>query len=255
MHKTGLKLYSTNFDYLKPARALYEEGVYDFIELLPVPGSYDSTLAWWKALQIPFVIHAPHFTLGVNLGRQELFDKNMEAAKETLAFADALSAAHVIFHPGTEGDIRESARQLKVINDRRALVENKPYKTVVGRFKCIGGSHEEIKHVMETAGVGFCLDISHAISYAHDTGADWHDYLRGFFALKPTMYHVSDGDINSGTDTHTHIKEGNYDWGRIIPLFPDDAVVTIETKKDSKVDLSDFQKDASSFKKLFLGAV
>ncbi|HCD37508.1 MAG TPA: hypothetical protein DEQ77_02055 [Candidatus Omnitrophica bacterium] len=96
------------------------------------------------------------------------------------------------------------------------------------------------------------MDISHAICYAKDTGADWYDYLRGFFALKPSMFHLSDGDSNSGTDTHSHINDGNYDWGRIIPLLPEDAVITIETKKDSAAGLEDFRKDAKSLKALFL---
>lgn len=250
MHKIGLKLYSTNDLYLKEAAELCEKRVCDFIELLPVPGSADRTLAWWKALQIPFVVHAPHFGFGVNLGRRELFDKNMAVAKEALGFADALTAAHVVFHPGTEGDICESARQMKAINDPRVLVENKPYKTVDGRFRCIGGSHEEIKLVMETAGTGFCLDIGHAISYAKNIGADWHDYLLGFLAMKPAMYHVSDGYTDSGTDTHEHIGSGDYSWERILPLLPAGSLVTLETKKNSNEDLSDFEADARNYRNL-----
>ncbi|MCX5785934.1 MAG: GNAT family N-acetyltransferase [Elusimicrobia bacterium] len=250
MHKIGLKLYSINDFYLKEAAVLYEQGVYDFIELLPVPASYERTLVWWKGLQIPFVVHAPHLGFGINLGRRELFDTNMAAVKETLAFADALNTAHIIFHPGTEGDICESARQLKVINDPRVLVENKPYKTVDGRFRCIGGSHEEIKLVIETAGTGFCLDIGHAISYAKNIGADWYDYLRGFLAMKPAMYHVSDGDTNSGTDTHEHIGSGNYAWDRILPLIPAGSLVTLETKKNSKKNLRDFNEDVQNYRHL-----
>lgn len=254
MRKIGLKLYSTNDNYRKPALALFGEGVYDFIELLPVPGSYDATLPRWRDIQTPFVVHAPHFTHGVNLGRRELFEKNMTSAKETLAFADALHAKYIIFHPGTQGDINESARQMKAISDPRVLVENKPYRTVDGRFKCIGGSHEEIRQVMETAGVGFCLDIGHSISYAKNIGADWYAYLRGFLAMKPSMIHVSDGDVDSGADTHSHIGAGNYEWGRIIPMLPENALVTIETKKDSHDSLEDFRMDAANFKRLSLMA-
>ena len=250
MHKIGLKLYSTNNRYLKEAAELHDKGIYEFIELLPVPGSWAGTQSLWKRLRIPFIVHAPHFSLGVNLGRQELFNKNMEAAKETLKFADALDAAHIVFHPGTEGDIRESARQLKVINDPRVLVENKPYKTIDGRFRCIGGSHEEIKLIMDTAGTGFCLDIAHAISYAKNIGEDWYDYLLGFLTMKPTMYHVSDGDINSGTDTHEHIGLGNYPWEMILPLIPAGSLVTLETKKESKESLADFRTDACKYRRL-----
>ena len=250
MHKIGLKLYSINDFYIKEAADFYEKEIYSFIELLPVPGSSEVTLSWWKAFRVPFVVHAPHFSHGVNLGRRKLFDANMEVVKETLGFADALKASHIVFHPGTEGDIRESARQLKAINDPRVLVENKPYKTVDGRFRCIGGSHEEIKFVMETAGVGFCLDIGHAISYAKNIGADWYKYLLGFSAMKPVMYHVSDGTTDSGTDTHEHIGAGDYAWDKILPLIPPDSLVTIETQKDSKDDLLDFKEDARNYRRL-----
>jgi len=248
MHKLGLKLYSTNESYLEDAAAFYERGVYDFIELLPVPGSGEIALARWKALRAPYVIHAPHFSFGVNLARRELFGSNMAAARATLRWAEVLGAPYAVFHPGTDGEILEAARQLKEIGDPRVLVENKPYRTVDGRFRCVGCSHEEIRSILETAGTGFCLDIGHAISYARNIGADWYSYLLGFLDLKPDMYHVSDGIADSGLDTHDHIGTGDYDWGRILPLIPDGAFVTVETRKDAPDGLADFAADAGNLR-------
>lgn len=253
MHKIGLKLYSTNEHYLRDAANMRAKGYYDFVELLPVPGTYKTTIAKWKSFPGPFIIHAPHFSFGVNLGSKESFNRNMEVAGETRRFADELKARFIIYHPGMESDIHETARQFKVINDPRVLVENKPYKTMDGRFRCIGGSVREIELVRKESGVGFCLDISHAISYAQNTGHDWYDYLRMFLALGPDLFHVTDGDLFSGKDTHEHIGKGNYDWACILPLIPPDAMVTLETRKDSPVCLSDFQEDVANYRKLVAG--
>ncbi len=231
---------------------MYGEGLYDFIELLPVPGSYAATIGKWRSLSVPFVIHAPHFSFGVNFGLRASFDTNMAAVRETLKFADELKARHVVCHPGTESDINEAARQLRAINDPRLLVENKPYKTVDGRYRCIGGSVEEISMVMREAGIGFCLDMGHAASYAVSTGKEPYAYLRAFAALAPSMFHVSDGFMHSAVDSHDHIGAGDFDWARIFSLIPSGSLVTIETKKDSPGSLADFRADVLKYRELLV---
>ena len=252
MFKIGLKLFSTNNYYLTSAKELYREGVYDFIELLPVPGSYRQTLGWWKELDIPFVIHAPHFSFGVNLGRADLHEKNAHIIKESLQFADALEARYVICHPGAESDIEETARQLFAFNDKRILVENKPFSTNDRKHKFNGASFEEISFIIERSKVGFCLDISHCIASATAVNKDWLEYLFLFSSLNPSIYHVSDGFTNSGIDTHEHIGKGDFDWDKILPFIPQNAWVTLETAKDSKENLDDFAKDVQAFQKLAL---
>ena len=74
MHKLGLKLWSTNTEsYLREAQRLYSLGIYDYIELYVVPNTLD-TLENWKKLNIPYVLHAPHFAHGVNLANSEKFE-------------------------------------------------------------------------------------------------------------------------------------------------------------------------------------
>lgn len=71
MYKIGLKLWSINTDYYyDEAIRLYNDGVYDYIELYVVPNMTD-TIEKWKKLDIPFIVHCPHFSHGFNLAKIE----------------------------------------------------------------------------------------------------------------------------------------------------------------------------------------
>ncbi len=250
-HKFGLKLWSTNRNYLVEAKKLYDKKIFDYIELYVIPGSCDGYLKLWKDLEIPYVLHAPHFRDGVNLAKKERENDNKKLIGEAQRFADKLGADKIIVHPGIDGDINETARQLKNICDNRILVENKPYHAIGSDLICNGTTPEEIKLVMNEAKVGFCLDIGHAICSAKAHGEEYLSYLREFIALKPAIYHLTDGDVNQFRDEHRHIGQGNYDMGAILKMIPAEAMITIETNKDSNDNLSDFKKDIEVLKVLW----
>ena len=126
-YKFGLKLWSENLGYIPEAVKLFKEGLYQYIELYSVPGTYKDTINEWKKLDIPFIIHAPHYQHGLNLSVKSKRNENSTLVKETLLFADELDARYIILHPGVNGDINETIRQIKRINDQRILIENKPY--------------------------------------------------------------------------------------------------------------------------------
>lgn len=67
----GLKIWSTNTNYLKDAIKLFDKGYYKYIELFVLPGSYRHYIKFWKDLRIPFIIHAPHYREGMNLADKE----------------------------------------------------------------------------------------------------------------------------------------------------------------------------------------
>src|SRR3989339_2001938 len=117
MYKLGLKLWSTNKNYIEEAKRLYNEKVFDYIELFAVPNSYDKFICLWKELDIPYIIHAPHYSVGMNLAKKECFKKNLEHAKETFKFANDLNAKFIIFHPGIDGDVKETVIQLNKIKE------------------------------------------------------------------------------------------------------------------------------------------
>lgn len=252
MYKRGLKLWSINTDtYYNEAQNLYEKGVFDYIELYVVPSS-NETLNEWKKLNIPFIIHCPHFAHGFNLAKVEKKDSNLDIYLQVKKFADELNSPYIIFHGGIDGSIEETAKQLKSFNEPRALIENKPMIALPNRMGgnfCRGYNPEEIKAVIETAGCGFCLDFGHAICSANAQKKNVYDYCREFLQFSPKMFHLTDiDDITSVYDSHPHLGKGQLDLEKIFQMIPDDTHVTFETIKNSKENLDDFKEDMNFLK-------
>jgi deoxyribonuclease IV len=249
MFKFGLKLWSVNENYLSEAKRLHKDGFCDYVELYVIPGS-SGFIDMWKGLDIPFVIHAPHWREGVNLAKKEKESENIELIWQAQRFADELSAEKIIVHPGIAGDMNETTRQLAKIDDKRILVENKPYFALDNGLLCNGSTPEEISFVMKETGVGFCLDVGHAICAANGHKINQRVFLKDFLELKPAMFHLSDGDVNSVYDSHKHIGEGSFDIKALLSMIPEGAMVTVETEKNSKTDLFDYVKDIQAIKNL-----
>ena len=253
MAKLGLKLWNINTaDYINEAQKLYKNGIYDYIELYVLPGNLEKLQAW-RTLDVPFGIHAPHFQHGMNLSKKESFESNMKLYEEVKHYADELNADYIIFHSGTDGDYKETARQLIHINDSRAIIENKPYKTlpfVEGDFY-VGGKVEEIKYIMDTVGCGFCLDIGHATSSANCQGIEPYSYIEEFMKLSPSMYHLSDIDTTSDMDAHLNYRQGNLDFEMLFKIISENPKITIETNKKSKENLDDFIEDVNFLKGVY----
>lgn len=251
MTKLGLKLWNINTkDYLSIVDKLYQNGVFDYIELYVLPGNLDK-LTHWESLNIPFGIHAPHFQHGMNLSKKEFFESNLKLYEEVKTYADRLKAEYIVFHSGTDGDYKETARQLSIINDPRTIIENKPYKTlpfIDGDFY-VGGKVEEIKYIMENVGCKFCLDIGHATSSANAQGLEPYNYIEKFMELNPSMYHLSDIDTKSDMDAHLNYGEGNLDFERLFKIISKNPKITIETNKKSKENLDDFVEDVRQLRK------
>ena len=242
MYKKGLKLWSVNTDYYyDEAIRIYNDGIYDYIELYVVPDTLD-TLPKWKALSeknhIPFIIHNAHFAQGFNLAKQEKAERNRAIYEQTKRFADELNAEFIIFHGGIDGDIRETAIQLALFNEPRASIENKPYVALPNRMGgefCRGYNADEIKTVQDASGCGFCLDFGHAVCAANSLKIEPYSYIEQFLELNPQMYHLTDiNDITSPYDSHPHLGEGELDIRRILNYIPDNKHITFETVKNSK---------------------
>lgn len=250
--KLGLKLWSTNTDYyLKEAEKLYNEGCYDYIELYVVPDTLE-TIEKWKKLDIPFTLHAPHFMSGFNLANPNKEEFNIKTFKEIELFYKELNAKHIVIHPGMDGNIDETIRQLKIIKPQNMLIENKPFKAVPNKIKgefCTGATIDEITKVINEIGCGFCLDIGHAICAANSLKKEPYEYLKEFNKLNPVCYHFSDNFIDAEIDNHFHFGQGNYDFKKIFDIINGENIV-IETKKDSKENLNDFVEDVKWLKNL-----
>jgi sugar phosphate isomerase/epimerase len=249
MFKIGLKLWSTNTDYyFEEAKRLYSKGVFSYIELYIIPETIE-TIVKWKTIGIPINLHAPHFLHGFNLANKEKENYNRRIYEQVKLFADELRVEYIVFHSGVDGEIEETSRQLRALNEPRAVIENKPYRPrpEVGGQRCRGASIEEIKYILKEVGCGFCLDMGHAICSANSQKIDRWKYIEQFNKLRPKLYHLTDlYDVNSEYDTHAHLGHGEVDVKKILTFIDKDSMLTIETEKSNKADLVDFEIDVKT---------
>ena len=254
MYKLGLKLWSTNTDnYYKEAKKLYSNNIFDYIELYVVPQTTE-TIPKWKNINIPFIIHCPHFAHGFNLAKKEKKESNFEIYKQVKTFADEVNAPYIIFHGGIDGSIEETASQLASFQEKRALIENKPCVALPnkmgGKF-CRGYNLQEIQLVKNVANCGFCLDFGHAICSANSQKKDIYKYCEEFLKLNPKMFHLTDNaDIKSPYDSHLHLGKGQLNILTILQMLNENAIITIETVKNSKENLDDFAEDIQWLKSI-----
>lgn len=193
---------------------------------------------------IPINLHAPHFMHGVNLANHEKFEYNRNIFDQVEWVRNKLFSRYTVVHAGMNGSIDEVIKQLKIICPQNMLLENKPYRAPMGnRNLCRGYNVEEVKSIVQEIGCGFCLDIGHAICSANSLQISPYKMIEDFNELAPQMYHISDGDINSDIDRHLHFGMGSFDFKRIFKLINPNACFSIETEKNSKYDLCDFEKD------------
>lgn len=247
MYKIGLKLWSTNTDYyFYEAQKLYKEGVCNYVELYIVPNTVE-TLEKWKTLGVPINLHCPHFFHGFNLAQKEKFEYNREIYTQVKYFADSLKSEYIVFHGGIDGDIRETARQLKSFHEARAILENKPFQAIankMGGILCRGATLNEVQYVLNEVNCGFCLDIGHAICSANSQKIDKWKFIDELNRLKPNLYHLTDlKDVNSVYDSHVHIGEGTLNIKRALSYVTDQSLLTVETEKSYVENLRDFRED------------
>ncbi len=253
MIRLGLKLGSTNVQYTDEILRYYERGVFQYIELFTPTGTYEDTISYWKRFDIPFGIHAPHSSAGLNLADAGARKKNEAKIAEAVSFADGLKASYIIFHSGMNGRPEEVVRQLSPFADGRFLIENKPMKGLDGR-NCVGSVPEDLRNIIDGVGkgCGFCLDFGHAICAANTLGKEPLAFIGELCKLNPRVYHLTDGDYKSELDSHLHYGAGSFPLRDLLALVPDGEMVTNEAKRDSTEDLTEFEGDSESFRKLTL---
>ncbi|EKD80052.1 MAG: AP endonuclease [uncultured bacterium] len=230
--KLGLKLWSTNQELILDANNLYEAGLYQYIELFAVPGSYQDTIAQWSSCKIPFVIHAAHYMTGMDLSDSTKSDSNKLLIDEAKSFADTLSATHIIFHPGVKGTLRETARQLSVIHDERLLIENVPLSSIDGKFQLLGSTPAEISSLLSSVpNLGFCLDIVHACCSANSHALNYQTILEEYISLSPRVVHLADNKHDSEIDKHLLLGAGSLPISHSLSILLNNQMITIESSK------------------------
>lgn len=245
--KLGLKLFTNQLDlYKHKAIELWEQKKFSYIEVFVNPDQLNFLPDWENfknKYSIPFTIHAPQYSEGVNLSQKEFGTENKRIYAQVKDYAKALDVMYIVAHCGMDGTIEETVRQLNNIDlPAQVNVENIPYcSRRHPNMYCQGSIVEEIEYVKNNTSCGFCLDVGHAFCSAVKLGFDQYKYMEKFNNLKPDCYHLSDGRINEKHDVHLHLPNGDYDWQRIMNILNSDKNMTLETILKSSSTLDDIQ--------------
>ena len=251
MINIGLKIGSKDTQYTEDILSYYEQGVFQYIELFTITGTYDDTISYWKQFNIPFGIHAPHSAAGLNLANVANRKTNEPKIAESIRFADELKAKYIIFHSGTNGIPGEVVTQLAPFADDRFLIENKPIRGLDGST-CVGSVYGDLNLIIDGIGkgCGFCLDFGHAICAANTLKKEPTAFIKELCKLNPRVYHLTDGDYQSELDSHLHYGKGSFPLKELLSLLPDDGKVTNEAKRFNISNLSEFKEDSDFLRML-----
>ena len=63
-------------------------------------------------------------------------------------------------------------------------------------------------------------DFGHAICSANARDYNPIEYIERFVELKPSIYHLTDGDYTGLYDRHDHYGEGSYPMERLAGMVP-----------------------------------
>lgn len=249
--KFGLKIWSENDSVsVNDVKKLYVDGLFDFIELFVVPGSFKKAAEAWSGLDVPYYLHAPHSYAGLNMSLRQNEEKNRALIGEVELFRKTLRPRGIVFHSGIKGTVEETIRQILLYKSSYAelfdcaLIENKPKIGLNGEL-CIGASPTEIKEIVSNTNMGFCLDVGHAAYYAAWAGLSCKDVINDFLAIEPCLFHLSDGDVKSCSDMHLNFGEGNFELEWIMRRITSESSVTIETKRSPSGNFESYKKDVN----------
>ncbi|MBF0119196.1 MAG: hypothetical protein HQK79_10210 [Desulfobacterales bacterium] len=248
--KLGLKLHSINTDLIPELFNLFENSIFQYIELYIIPNSYNTVLTYWKNLKIPYIIHAPHSFHGVNLAQRVKMADNSKYIKESQLFADNLDSDLIIVHGGNNGTIEQTIFQIKSFNDARIIVENKPKKGIMNE-KCIGWSPSEFKYMKEEGILsGIALDFLHAACAACSEKMSVMKIINDLLTFNPKVYHLSDGNILSEKDNHCNLGKGNLSLHKFVSKISEGSMITLETPRRYDRGLEDFIDDVYYFRNM-----
>lgn len=219
MIKYGLKIWSTNKECFSEVAALVRSNRADFVEIYLAPDTFElSDFSIFKENNVPVTLHAPHTFH--NFDVFSLTEMNLDIwQNQVLKTADFLNSRFIVVHPGV-GDskevfLRESGR----IRDPRVLMESMVRVGFVGvkegGVMCFGYSKKELEFINKECGFEICFDVCHSLASAVWQKINPYDFIGDLIkTLNPFYFHLSGGFLDSETDNHLNIWEGdfNFSW-------------------------------------------
>jgi hypothetical protein len=234
--KIGTACGSNDLKMVPFFKKLNEEGLLDFLELHIKPNITVRQVQQWREI---FTKDNEFFVTHIhpeNGDRGNYVEKYMNIAVDVSTICPFDS---IVFDPGIVGDSFKGKEKNPKLSLEWILEENMPYKTSFGD-ECVSYMPSEMPCF-------FTFDISHAWITANQLKLDNRKLVKDFFDEMPQHFHVTDC---KGETDHLLLGTGEIDWSYVVPLFPNDATITIETDNITKTRKEDIVKDLTFFRRL-----
>jgi len=231
----GVKLWSTNVDYIEDAKKILIKKIFYYIELTPIP---NTKIDPFLDLSIPCIIHVTTENHGLNIADLLKMEKNLDLINTCTLWADELKAKYLVLHSGY-GNLENALEFLDQIHDKRILIENMP-KIGINNESMIGYNSYQIKELLGNR-FSLCLDLNHAVKAAASLNIPYVALIEDFLKLNPKLFHIADGRVTYEKDEHLNFGNGNYNLELIMNLVKkysekNNVYMTLETPKKSIED-------------------
>jgi endonuclease IV len=164
-----------------------------------------------------------------------LQNKNQIAIKHAIKLADKFNSDKIIFHPELKEN--DSCTLEVLINfiksnyDERLHMEGMPYSSE--GFTHFAKTIEEIRSLMRSLDIKYCLDFAHTCEYLTKEGIPLSN-IEKYLELRPNHFHITDTDLTkvfnkNYNEEHVNFGEGTMDLELCKRLLPESSWVTIET--------------------------
>lgn len=173
----------------------------------------------------PLVVHAAYL-LNLASPKAEIRRRSQKMLLAEMARGRILSAAFLVFHPGSHKESGPEVGCRRVAEAIAAALENGPpgialaVENTAGGGGNLGGRLEELAEILSLANAGerllVWLDTAHAFQAGYDLSslegvADWLDQAERLFGLERLAgLHINDSKkaLGSGVDRHEHLGRG-----------------------------------------------
>ncbi|MFP4568217.1 MAG: hypothetical protein ACLFN8_04705 [Candidatus Woesearchaeota archaeon] len=215
----GLKRFPSTLDDLASLKSSL-----DHLEIMALP---NSNYALLESLDIPIKIHCPHIAQGFNPCNLSALEKNEDLLNFSLDLADKFDSGVVVVHPGHIVNAEDSEDfAVDFFNskiDRRFRFENLQSKDgSFSDFDKFKSFLAKLKHKK------ICFDVGHAVLSSKYNGVNPLSHVSKFFSLEPDYFHLSGINLSLFKD-HLNMSENNFDYSGLVPFFPRNKVITLET--------------------------
>jgi len=249
----GIKISTKNFNLLP--EIYLNDDIINFIEIRLDPEFTSKDIRVIKNFELPYVIHLPNSNNGIDFGDLTNNKENVELIERVNQYKKELidlKPICFIIHPES-GDIELSIENIQKLKIEPLALENMPVLGINGKKMLGYDANSLYMYFKSIEKLKFCFDINHAIKAAISMKRDYLLFIREFLEFKkPTIFHISGGNLNIETDEHLALDEGQYNLSEIKKIllnYKHKVSITFETPRNYDNKISDDLKNIEIFKK------